>query len=46
MSFACFETEGLSSERRLYIQVWNNLLTCSNISSLVFNPQDCLYCYM
>ena len=35
MSSTCFEPEGSSSGRRLYVQVWYNLLTCIGISSLV-----------
>ena len=35
MSSTCFEPEGSSSERRLYVQVRYNLFTCNSINSLV-----------
>ena len=35
MSSTCFESEGSSSGRRLYVQVRYRLFTCNGISSLV-----------
>jgi hypothetical protein len=35
MSSICFEPEGSSSERRLYIQVWYSVFPCISMSSLL-----------
>jgi hypothetical protein len=35
MSSTCFEPEGLSSGRRLYVQLWYIVFTCNSINSLV-----------
>jgi hypothetical protein len=50
MSATCFEPEGLSSGRRLYIQVWCSVLNIHEVENCVpytlFYLQECLRTFM